>query len=390
MKTARARLRTWGERFGDVALAGLLGLIGVLEVVVPADDDLAASVATIVVGSALLVWRRSHPEVVGLASLAVIAVGETWADVWSNQAWPFLIVMVLVYTTAAELEGRRAVRGLLLLALALVLGTIRDEYDEAVGDWAFVAIVGFAGPAIVGWLLGGQLRLGKELHERNAQLEREREERAARAVAEERARIARELHDVVAHSVSIMVIQAAAARRVMTPAPERAEDSFGAVESTGRDALAEMRRLLGLLRPADEEPALRPQPGVERIGEIVDRARAAGLRVEFGVSGDPAVLTPAADVAAYRVAQEAITNVAKHAEGARVRVSVSFGDDEVVVEVADDGSGSGPSRVGVASGLGLDGLRERVALQGGAFDAGPQPDGGFRVCARFPRAEVAA
>ena len=148
-----------------------------LEAVIPGSDW--SAVLTVVAASALLVWRRRNPEVVALAALAIIAIGETWADVWSSQAWPFLLLMVLVYTTAAELRGARAVRGLALLAAALLLATLRDEYDENVSDWAFVAIVGFAGPATVGWLLGGQLRLGKELGRRNAELEREREERAA-------------------------------------------------------------------------------------------------------------------------------------------------------------------------------------------------------------------
>jgi signal transduction histidine kinase len=387
MRKAGARVRAWRERYGDIALAAALGLIGLLEVSIPGGDDLPVAVLTVVAGSALVTWRRRNPEAVAVAVMVVVAIGELWAGVWSNQAWPFLTLMVLVYTVAAELRGTRMVRGVIVLGVAVTLLTLADEYDENVGDWAFVVIVCFAGPAIIGWLLGGQLRLGRELRVRNAELERQREERAARAVADERARIARELHDVVAHSVSIMVIQAAAARRVMDTAPERAEGAFGSVEATGRAALDEMRRLLGLLRPEGEEPKLSPQLGLARIGEVLERARAAGLEIDLEVSGSPEPLAPAADVAAFRVVQEAVTNVVKHARGAHVLVNVGYGDG-VTVAIENDGDGTGS--LGVAGGHGLTGLRERVAMQGGSFDAGPTEEGGFAVRAVFPRAAVPA
>jgi signal transduction histidine kinase len=384
-------MRAWGGRYGDYVLAAALAVIGVLEAVLSEDDaSVVGGIVTVLAASVLMAWRRRNPELVALGAFAVIVVGEAWANVWSSSAWPFVLSVVLVYTIAANRDGWQAVRGLGVLAAAMALATAIDDYDEAVSDWAFVGIVAFAGPAILGWLLGGQARLSRELERRNAQLDREREERARRAVADERARIARELHDVVAHSVSVMVIQAGGARSVMERTPDKAERSFGAIESTGRDALDEMRRLLGLLRPAGEEPQLSPQPGLARVAEVVERARAAGLAIELQVAGEPVALAPGADVAAYRVVQEAITNVLKHAGGARVRVVLRHRDDDLEVEVVDDGGAQAPARIGVAGGHGLVGMRERVALQGGDFEAGPRPGGGFGVRARFPRAEVPA
>jgi signal transduction histidine kinase len=301
------------------------------------------------------------------------------------------VVILLAYTAGAHLQARRAIATLALLIATVVVATLVDDYNEAASDVAFIGIVILAGPALLGWLIGSHTRLSDELRRRNEQLEREREARAQRAVADERARIARELHDVMAHSVSVMVIQAGGARRVLDRQPDRAEAAFGAIETTGRDALHEMRQLLGLLRPAGEAPSLTPPPGLDRLPELIQRAREAGLTASLAVTGDAAPLAPGADVAAYRVAQEAITNALKHAAGSRVRVELRYGTDGVELQIADDGSGTATAPVAVASGHGLVGMRERVALQGGAFAAGPDPDGrGFLVRARFPRAEVPA
>jgi signal transduction histidine kinase len=219
----------------------------------------------------------------------------------------------------------------------------------------------------------------------------EHEAATAAALATERTRIAGELHDVVTHNVSVMVVQAGAARRVLAAAPDEATEALLAVEASGRAAMIELQHLLGLLSPVDgmqphgEEP-LRPQPGLDRLQPLIDRLAAAGLPVELTVSGRPRALAPGVDLACYRVVQEALTNVMKHAAQARTTVRLDYRPCELVIDVSDDGwpGGAPPGGPGQPGGRGLLGLRERVSLYGGAFDAGPRPAGGWRVMARLP------
>jgi signal transduction histidine kinase len=226
-------------------------------------------------------------------------------------------------------------------------------------------------------------------------------------VAEERGRIARELHDVVAHSVSVMVVQAGAARRTMAASPDQATTALGQIESTGRQALVELRRLLGLLRDGDrgDGAALTPQPGLEHLESLAAAAREAGLPVEVTVEGEPRPLPAGVDLSAYRIVQEALTNSLKHAGPARARVRVCYGREALEVQVTDDGRGErsaarageglvvvtiGPDGVlelpgrRDGGGHGLIGMRERVALFGGTLEAGADPGGGYRVAARLP------
>jgi signal transduction histidine kinase len=207
------------------------------------------------------------------------------------------------------------------------------------------------------------------------------------AATEERTRIARELHDVIAHSVSVMVIQAGAARMVMASEPGRAEESLRLVERAGRDAMAEMRRLLGILEQGTDPHALAPPPGLANIDELVSEARAAGLTTELHIEGLPAPVSPALDLCAYRVVQEALTNAIKHVAPARAAVSVRWGDHQLELEISDDGSGPGTNLPG---GHGIAGMHERVALHGGTFSAGREHDGGFTVRARLPLLTEAA
>jgi len=201
------------------------------------------------------------------------------------------------------------------------------------------------------------------------------------AAAEERTRIARELHDVIAHSVSVMVIQAGGARMVMATNPSRAEESLRLVERAGRDALSEMRRLLGILERGQDPLALAPQPGLANIDELVSEAQAAGLTTELHVEGRPALVSPALDLCAYRVVQEALTNAIKHVAPAQAAVCVRWGDDQLELEISDDGSGAGTALPG---GHGITGMHERVTLHGGTFSAGRRQGGGFTVRARLP------
>jgi signal transduction histidine kinase len=219
------------------------------------------------------------------------------------------------------------------------------------------------------------------LEELTEQLEREREERARSAVAEERARIARELHDEVAHAMSVIAVQADAAEGALAMDPALVERPLVAIRETARGALSDMRRVLGALRNG-EDVELAPEPGLERIGTLLEQARVAGLRVELRVEGEPAPLPAAVDLAAYRVLQEGLTNVRKHAGAGRVEIVVRYGRDAVGIEVVDDGDGTGD---GGGTGRGLAGLRERVTLLGGEFIAGPRRRG-FAVRVTLPLA----
>jgi signal transduction histidine kinase len=238
--------------------------------------------------------------------------------------------------------------------------------------WNVVGLMFVLVAPLLGALWVRQLRLRTVMLEQlTEQLEREREERARFAVAEERARIARELHDEVAHAMSVIAVQADAAEGALAKDPALVERPLVAIRETARGALNDMRRVLGALR-AGEDAELAPEPGLERIGRLVKHARAAGLEVDLRIEGEPSPLPAPVDLAAYRVLQEGLTNVRKHAAAKRVEITVRYSYDAVAIEVADDGDGAGN---GGGSGRGLAGLRERVTLLGGEFIAGPRHRG---------------
>jgi signal transduction histidine kinase len=215
-----------------------------------------------------------------------------------------------------------------------------------------------------------------------AQEVRTQAELAARSAAEERLRIARELHDVVAHAMSVITVQAGVARYIDTEMPERASAALETIESTGRQALRDMRQLLGVLRAEGEAVASAPAPALSDLGELVEGMRAAGTRVDLRVGGDVRQLPEGLELSAYRIVQEALTNVVKHAATDRARVDLRYQPEELAIEIVDDGAGA---RAGTtANGHGLIGMRERAALHGGSLDAGPLPVRGYRVAARLP------
>jgi signal transduction histidine kinase len=277
--------------------------------------------------------------------------------------------------------------------------------DADVVDAAFVSL-SLAGA----WVLGDRARVQRaltaELQERAVRLERDRAEDARRAVASERARIARELHDVVAHHVSMMVVQAEAGPVAVATEPARAAGAFEAIAATGRQALVEMRRLLGVLRgDGDQAPSLAPQPGLAEVPSLVEQVGRAGLRVELVVEGAQEPLPAGVDLSAYRIVQEALTNAVKHAGPGRARVLVRYGEEDLQLQVHNEAAdpvaaGNGVEPPSAAAGpfrpadslvgdrqvrrSGLVGMRERVHLFGGELHAGPGPDGGFTVDARLP------
>ena len=236
------------------------------------------------------------------------------------------------------------------------------------------------------WVGGRALRSrrlrAEALEDRAEALQRESEERARAAVAEERLRIARELHDVVGHSLGVIVVQAGAERATLAPEQESTRDTLVAIEQTGREALSEMRRLLDLMRRDDEAVALAPQPSLAHLGALVEKVRAAGLPVELRVEGEEVPLPAGVDLSAYRIVQEALTNALKHAGPARTRVTVRYGSDGLELDVVDDGSGAGKAAHG--AGHGLVGMGERVALYGGTLRTGTRPSGGYAVSVRLP------
>jgi len=248
----------------------------------------------------------------------------------------------------------------------------------------FTALLVLAPTAAVAVGMRGWRQRADDSAERLRRAEAGHEAQTRQAVAAERARIASELHDVVTHNVSVMVVQAGAARRVLDSSPDQARDALVAVEASGRTAMGELRHLLGLLAPAgaEDQAALAPQPGAGQVAALVDRVRAAGLDVELTVTG-ARDLPPGADLTAYRVVQEALTNVIKHAGVARAAVSLEYRPDDLLITVTDDGD-PGAGQAPGTGGRGLIGLRERIALYGGELDAGPRPGGGWRVRARIP------
>ncbi len=317
--------------------------------------------------SVALVWRRRAPLP---ALFAICAVYAAWSvvDAPAGSLMPFVILLVGVFGAAQrESQGRALVGGVAGLAAIWVEIAVTDN------DLANYAFTGFF--VVAAWLAGRGFRT-REL----GQVESARE-----AAAEERARIARELHDVVAHNVSVMVIQAQAAQQ-STESESPAGRALTSIESAGQDALTEMRRLLGLLRREDEELALAPQPSIRHIERLAESVRQAGLPVEVEVTGKPVALPPGVDVSAYRIVQEALTNALKHAGPARARVLVRYGPSELDLEISDDGMATGTAPNG--GGHGLVGMRERARVYGGVVETGSRPDGGYAVRVRLPLKSV--
>jgi signal transduction histidine kinase len=326
-----------------------------------------------------LAWRRSYPlTVFGFVLLGAIAAATR------AQYVGFFCIIVAAYSVGAYSRHR-------LPALAIFL-TVAIGIDQVYGG-ALPNLPSWTGPFLIlipFWLIGMAMRTRQlradALEDRAARLEREREQATHLARAEERASIARELHDVVAHSVSVMLVQAGAARQVLTSSPEDARQALLAVESSGREAMAELRAMLGLLKDEDDGASLAPQPGVSQLDGLVQRVRAAGLPVEVRVDGAPAPLPAGLDLTAYRIVQEGLTNALKYSGQARTEVVLSYRQNELKLEILDAGptepaDGAGPSPPGRR---GLVGMGERVALYGGRLEAGPRLGGGYAVRAWLP------
>jgi signal transduction histidine kinase len=363
----------------DVAIVVVLAVYGQLEAWRGPGAETAIAgppvlnAAAFLIASTALLWRRRAPvtvlviEAVNLAALSVLAGG-------SEALGLFVPLLVSVYSAARYAAiPWRTFPVLALVAAALLLHDLRDpQVDQASDVVVFWLILAAA------WPVGAAIRRWSD---RTELLAAEAAAREARARTEERARIARELHDVVSHSLGVMLVQAEAADAIAEPGDARVRERLGRIRSSGRDALGDMRRVLGLLRDDDAHVDAEPQPGTARLPELVQRVRTTGLQVELRVDGDPPPLIPSADLALYRIVQEGLTNTLKHAHASRVDVQIRYTDDAVEIALADDGRGRPAD---ARDGHGLVGMRERAALYGGAVHAGNRAGGGFEVHAHLP------
>ena len=327
-----------------------------------------------------LLARRRFP----FGAPAFVFLYLTAASFVSGSFVQYAFTVFMTVLAACALFGllpdrRQSVIGLCIALGASVLVGSQDPTQSA-GDYVWTTMT-FTLFWLAGFGLGLKMRQVTEAEERAARAEREREEEARAAVAEERTRIARELHDIVGHSVSVMTVQAAGVRSLLKPEQEREREALQVIEQTGREALAEMRRLVGVLRRPEEAPALAPQPSLEHVDKLVAQARESGLPVELRVEGDPVQLPAGVDLTAYRLVQEGLTNAIKHARAEHAEVVVRYRNGTVELTVSDDGSGDGG---GESGGHGLVGMRERVSVYGGSLDAGPRPEGGYELHATLP------
>ncbi len=338
-----------------------------------------------------LVFRRDHP----LAAFAVgVTVGaiQVLLDIHINLV--DVVILILLYTLAAYCRRRVSVAGLAVCLAGSAVAVARwAPTGLSLTHWLMVGSIMFAGSSLIAWVLGDSMRYRRRyyaaLEDRAARLERERDAQAQMAAAAERARIARELHDVIAHNVSVMVVQADGASYALDSSPERTRQALGAIASTGRQALAEMRRMLGVLRSDDGGPGVVPQPGIGQLGELLDQTRASGLDVSFTVQGVPGALPSGLALAAYRIIQESLTNTRKHGgPRASATVLLRYCEDVLLLQITDDGQGA---TVADGAGHGLTGMRERVALYNGTLCTGPLPaGGGYQVTATLPLSSLPA
>jgi signal transduction histidine kinase len=367
-------------RMVDAVVAVLLFAAAIAEILSLPDRRGPALLNVLGVAAATLplaVRRRAPLE----ALLAIVVFGGLTNHLLTsfvNGFSPFIVYLAASYGAGAFADGRRALAG---LAVGVAGVSVISASAPSFADFFFPAAF-MAGAWLAGRTVRNRTRLAAELHEAAVLAEEAHEAEAVRAVAEERRRIAREMHDVVAHSMSVMVVQAGGARRILRQDPARADAAGEQIERTGREALAEMRRMLGFLRAGDDDPT-EPQPGLERLDALIARTRDAGLPVTVRITGEPRRLSSGLDLTAYRIVQEGLTNALKHAGGAPTEVAVRWEAQRLELEVRDDGRAA-TQRNGNGGGHGLVGMQERVRLYGGELRAGRSENGGFAVLARLP------
>ena len=366
----------------DTTLALVLFALGQAEAWVPFNTSLGrgstgVAAALGAVMTLPLAFRRLAPVAVAAVVSVPAPLAAGFTSVRLLFFGGFLPLLVVTYTLASRARTRRSL-GALALPFAALLATELEVPEfrkggEVVFDWLWFSVA-----AVVGLVVRSRSLRAEKSESRVTTLEFERET----VLREERARIARELHDVIAHSMSVIVVQAGATEPLVEEDPEQTREALRLIRSTASDALGEMRRLLGILRTTADELALNPQPSVSQLEPLLAQARAAGLEVELRVEGEPRPLAPGLDLAAYRIVQEALTNTRKHARASRARVALKYVPSALEVEVVDDGTAAPAATLN--GGHGLVGMRERVALYNGTLDVGARGDGSFGVRAVLP------
>ncbi len=377
----------------DLVVAAVVAVLSVVEVAATSAEPLpgertadAIAYTLVVAGSIVLVWRRRIP----IAVLAVVTA--VLISFWLRGHAALLSVLGLpaLYAVAAHCENRRRAWWAMASASVILLVAASVSVLDRPDGFAFLqllSIAAFLAAAVAaGVLIRNRERIFVDTERRAAAAEADRLAEAERAVIRERSRIAREMHDVVAHAMSVVAVQAAAGREIVHANPDKAAEVFAKIEAVGRESLTELRRMLGVLRDTgDVEASLSPQPGIADISAVVDESSAIGVSTKLVVEGQQRPLAPGIELAAFRIVQEALTNVRKHAGAtASATVHISYETDVLVVEVTDDGRGAATSLSGVGTGNGLIGMRERVEIYGGQFTSGPRRGGGYAVRATLP------
>lgn len=366
---------------GDLALAALVAAATIAATWLARGRPDPAGYVLLALSALPLAMRRSMP----VGALAAIAAAAFAYDVLDQPGAFYTVPVAIALYSVADAGARAAavaglvaiVGGFLAVGVLLGRGHVVDVVNAAwFGGWLVASIV-------LGEVTRGRRAYLEEAERRAREAERTRDEEARRRAGEERLRIARELHDVLAHRISLISVQAGVGAHLLDRQPEQARASLAAIQDASHEALQELRATLGVLRQVDEGAAPRaPQPGLAQVERILADARGAGLDARLSITGGRRELPTEVDLAAYRIVQEAVTNVLRHARAHRVEVAVAHLADAVEIVVTDDGSGGPPA--GPAAGNGLAGMQERAAALGGELGAGPQPDGGFRVRARLP------
>jgi signal transduction histidine kinase len=381
----RRRLESLSERDWrviDRVFAGTLAALSVAEALTSGEPT-GTAVGAAVLGALmalLLLWRRTRPLAVLVAFIVLAAIGELFLIGPPDSLTQVLMLLTVTYSVGAHADGRRGAAGLGIGVAGV--GVVAVLYDPS--DVVFPIVFFVVSPWLVGRLLRNTMLTARELAERAELAEHAREDEERRAVMAERNRVARELHDVLAHNLSVVVVQAGAARRIVGRDPERAAEVAALIELTGREALAELRHLFGPVRRSDGSPPSE-LPGLDDLERLATRVRHAGLEVDLRIEGEPVPLPAGVDLTAYRVVQEALTNALKHASAEAATVMLSYEPNELALTIEDDGDGLGAERLDtLGGGHGLVGMEERVALYGGLLQAGPREAGGFAVRARLP------
>jgi signal transduction histidine kinase len=383
----------------DGAVALLVGVLSVVDAASASAERLpgerpadAFAYALVVLAGVSLVWRRRAP--VGVLAVVTAAVAVYWLR--DHGAFLSALGLPALFAAAAHAEHRTKAwvvmpASVVVLMVTASFGLLDDpdgyQYLTAVSMFGFLV-----GAIVAGLVVRNRERIFVDTERRAAEAEADRLAEAERAVAKERSRIAREMHDVVAHSMSVVAVQAAAGREIVHTDPDKAARVFARIEAVGRESLTELRRMLGVLREVgDESPSLAPQPGVAEIADAVEQSNAAGVATQLIVHGQQRPLPAGVELTAFRIVQEALTNVRKHAgRPAAATVSIDYAPGAVVLEIVDDGRGAATSMSSLGAGHGLLGMRERAEIYGGEFSAGPRPGGGFAVRASLPLVDAAA